>query len=96
VTSNGRNCTSQTFSSRRHIGVKTIKYSPSQIRDQVDKKNRHGFFTLLRAERIIAMEPDVADNIINDFWESQKKTHLAVLVQGLSKSESLHPTQAHA
>ncbi len=62
--------------------------SPQQIRNDIDRRNRIKFLTLVRKDALLAFEPNVANELIVDFLAAEKnRVDPATNVRQLAQSE---------
>ncbi|KAF2993738.1 hypothetical protein E8E13_000439 [Curvularia kusanoi] len=59
------------------------KLDVKRLRADVDRKNRMGFYQLSRREKILLLEPDVAEAMYNEFVNRKDKANLSSCVKTL-------------
>ena len=63
-----------------------MKLDVQRLRVDVDKRARNGFYTLMKQQGPLSLQPSTADAIINDFIHHTDNKEYGPLVQSLAKS----------
>lgn len=96
----GRNNSSQLSIRAAQPSVSKRNYAQKldvkRLRFDVDKKARAGWYKLMKKQKILLLEPDVAEAIYNDFVAHKDKKEYGKLISQFTKSMSCVTLPAHA
>jgi hypothetical protein len=81
--------------SRRSYSRKLVRVemSPQQQRLDIDQRNRLAYYSMIRSEKLLAMDPRIADKALNDMLSFSSRDDPTQEVQGLAKGRFLADTQ---
>jgi hypothetical protein len=80
--------------SRRSYSRKLVRVekSPQQQRLDIDQRNRLAYYSMIRSEKLLAMDPRIADKALNDMLSLSSRDDPTQEVQGLAKGRFLADT----